>query len=413
MLKMPRFQGKKTIYPSRSYGHTVHRSLPAPVVDPEKQKVAKAALQQALRDKFVKHHVGMPTGEELIEGNNYVVGKDGLYLVRKNKIGLFITKADKIPFIDDDKNPVEGFHMSLERKLPHNMLLQTIAFFKKVVKEKGNAEAMIQVFLKEGEDGGEYFMHIADQEVSGASVKFKRDPNLEDTHTLVLDIHSHNTMGAFFSGTDNRDEQEARVYGVIGKLNQEWPEMKFRAGNGNGGWIELSAYDVFETPDVAVEFPNEWMEKVHKPGSGVFGEHSKPTPTYPVSPYGSVHDRRVFGGGGWERRPWSTGDYPKVRRFGRAGEIDQDILSEYDWERWEKEIADEDLVEQHVLDLEYELASVQGSSDVRDVAIGINALIESSEVLNKEEARAMWISLVDKLDPISRDELGQVLREMS
>jgi len=273
---------------------------------------------------------------------------------------------------------------------------------------------MIQVFLQEKEDNSEYFMHIADQEVSGASVKFKRDPDLEQTHTLVLDIHSHNTMGAFFSGTDNADEKEARVYGVIGKLNQEWPEMKFRAGDGNGGWIELSVYDVFETPDVAVEFPTEWMEKVYKPGSGVFGEHSKPKPTYPVSPY-QVHDRRVFGGsGGWERRPWDTGGYPRVRRFGAAGEIDQDILSDYEWDRWEQEIGDDHMLEENVIMLEEELASIRGrTGHISDVAVGINALIESAEVLNPDEAKAMWISLVDKLDPISRDELLQVLREMS
>ena len=33
-----------------------------------------------------------------------------------------------------------------------------------------------------------------------------------------MDIHSHNTMGAFWSGTDNADEKETRLFGVLGKI---------------------------------------------------------------------------------------------------------------------------------------------------------------------------------------------------
>jgi len=414
MLKLPKFEGKvegstgttgkevKVIIPGeRSYRFRRDRpgySGQTPVSTAS--KADKAALQAALQNKFVKHHVGMPKPEDMIDGNNYVVGQDGLFLVRKNAIGLFVTKADKIPFIDDDKNPVEGFHMSLENKLPHEMLLQTISFFKKVIADKGNAEAMVQVLLSEREHVPGYFMHIADQEVSGAFVKFKRDANLEDANTLVLDIHSHNTMGAFFSATDNADEKEARIYGVIGKLNQDWPEMKFRAGDGKGGWIELNPYDVFETPDVNVAVPEEWMTKVHQPGSGVFGEHSKPKtafPTQPVNPYyRNVYDPYFDG---WERRPWHTGDYPRVRRFGGAGQTNQDVLEEFDWERWEKET--------------YEDESIQVDPHaIPEIDASIEMLIEGAETLDKESVKAMWLTLIDKLDPIGREELAETLKEL-
>ena len=419
MLKLPKFEGKvegstaasaanatgkeveviipgKKSYRFRSH-HRGYQQAPVSTASP----ADKAALQAALQNKFVKHHVGMPKPEDMIDGNNYVVGKDGLYLVRKNAIGLFVTKADKIPFIDDDKNPVEGFHMALENKLPHEMLLQTISFFKKVVNEKGNAEAMIQVLLKEEEDTSEYFMNIADQEVSGAFVKFKRDANLEEANTLVLDIHSHNTMNAFFSATDNADEKEARIYGVIGKLNQDWPDMKFRAGDGKGGWIELDPFDVFETPDVDVAVPEEWMSKVHKPGSGVFGEHSKPKqttfPTQPVNPYyRNVYDPYFDG---WERRPWNTGEYPKVRRFGATSKPGQDRLEEFDWDRWEKET--------------YEDESIQVDPHaIPEIDASIDMLIEGSETLDKESVKAMWLTLIDKLDPIGREELAETLKEL-
>ena len=415
MLKLPKFQGKEdkgntkgggatsgdhvevAVYNHRGenvYQYNRRRQLPVS----RASAADKAALSAALQSKFVKHHVGMPASEDLIDGNNYVVGQDGLYLVRKNNIGLFITKAEKIPFIDDDRNPVEGFHMSLDNKLPYEMLLQTVSFFKKVIADKGNAEAMIQVFLNE-KDG--YFMHIADQEVSGAFVKFKRDSELEDEHTLILDIHSHNTMSAFFSGTDNADEKEARVYGVIGNLNQEWPEMKFMAGDGNGKLIELIPFDVFETPDTNMTFPDEWMEKVHKPGSGVFGEHSKPKPIYPTQPYNPYYGgRRVYDPtrDNWDRRPWSTGDYPKVKNFGSVGQPDQDILGEYDWERWERESEYEG--ETHEM---YEQGHIEG---------GISVLIQNAEVLDKESVKAMWVSLIERLAPIGREELAETLKEL-
>lgn len=36
---------------------------------------------------------------------------------------------------------------------------------------------------------------------------------------VILDLHSHGNMGAFWSGADNGDEQGFRVYGVIGRLD--------------------------------------------------------------------------------------------------------------------------------------------------------------------------------------------------
>lgn len=44
----------------------------------------------------------------------------------------------------------------------------------------------------------------------------------------VLQIHSHNTMPAFFSSVDDADEAVPGLYGVIGNLDQEKPSMAFR-----------------------------------------------------------------------------------------------------------------------------------------------------------------------------------------
>jgi PRTRC genetic system protein A len=45
----------------------------------------------------------------------------------------------------------------------------------------------------------------------------------------ILELHSHGNMGAFWSATDDRDEQGACLYGVIGRLDSR-PEMLLRLG---------------------------------------------------------------------------------------------------------------------------------------------------------------------------------------
>jgi PRTRC genetic system protein A len=45
-----------------------------------------------------------------------------------------------------------------------------------------------------------------------------------------MDIHSHGSMKAFFSFTDDRDEQGLRLYMVVGRLDTLLPEVELRLG---------------------------------------------------------------------------------------------------------------------------------------------------------------------------------------
>lgn len=369
---------------------------------PKQQKVskkerdaAKSTVQNLLRDRFIRSFFGMPGTDELIEGNNYVIGSDGLYMVRKNRVGLFTTMIAenrdhiRIPLVENGKQPVEGFTMTLENKIPYNMLLQIVAFFRRVFIEKNGAEAVVQIFYNPEEK--EFYLHIGEQGVSGGGATMDRDAKLEVDHVLVADFHSHNSMGAFFSGTDNRDEKEARVYGVMGKFQNQWPEMKFRAGTGNGDWLELSPFDVFETPDVGVvEVPDEWMKKVNTHSAYAKRSHYERPDRHGVIERFSPTD----GYGHRTRGPV----------FGRAGSVNQDILDfpVADWERdigWEG--GPEDLFGE----------DYRQYFDRDSVGPAIESLIENSEVLDSESAKAMWLSLIERLDPESKDLLRRVIDE--
>ena len=106
---------------------------------------------------------------------------------------------------------------------------------------------------------------------------------------------SHVFMNSFFSGTDSADEISTRIFGVIGKLDQEGLHMCVRAGNG-GNFTDLKVEDVFDMEDTEVYVvPESDYSKVtektavHKPiTTGFYGGKTKtPGTTYTGSYYGS------------------------------------------------------------------------------------------------------------------------------
>lgn len=67
-----------------------------------------------------------------------------------------------------------------------------------------------------------------------------------DPTGITLDLHSHHTMPAYFSPTDDRDEQEARFYGVMGRLDLPNPHLTLRLGL-YGHWLaNVPALTLFE-----------------------------------------------------------------------------------------------------------------------------------------------------------------------
>jgi PRTRC genetic system protein A len=52
---------------------------------------------------------------------------------------------------------------------------------------------------------------------------------------ILADIHSHCQMSAYFSETDDRDEQGLRFYGVIGRIFTQ-PEIRLRVGIYGDHW---------------------------------------------------------------------------------------------------------------------------------------------------------------------------------
>ncbi|MFN8472812.1 MAG: hypothetical protein U0822_11535 [Anaerolineae bacterium] len=78
---------------------------------------------------------------------------------------------------------------------------------------------------------------------------------------VVLEIHSHHVYPAHFSDVDDGDEQRLALYGVLGRLDTERPEVALRVGI-YGYFMLVRWNDVFEGElgdfrDMAVEEDTE------------------------------------------------------------------------------------------------------------------------------------------------------------
>lgn len=237
--------------------------------------------------------------------------KEGnFYKCTKGDFGITITKADPAILAGDDAKEVkEGFHFTLP-KIPLKILSQIISFFRDICDESGD-EVFARVYYDK--QTGEYFPYVPEQKISKASVTYNITDErfqTEDRYLFILDIHSHNTMDAFFSGTDNSDEKtNGKVFMVIGRLDRECPAYKIRTYQ-NPNHIEISLFDAFEKPEAVKmvahtefgdftyevpdeelikkiltkeeEYPTDWKDQITKPsvasyygGSGqisIFGE---------------------------------------------------------------------------------------------------------------------------------------------
>lgn len=78
---------------------------------------------------------------------------------------------------------------------------------------------------------------------------------------IVAQIHSHGRMGAFFSTTDNANELEFRLFGVIGRVHKLVPEAIFRLGV-YGHHFKLPMNRVFDNVQSGITdtFVSKWSD---------------------------------------------------------------------------------------------------------------------------------------------------------
>lgn len=223
----------------------------------------------------------------------------------------------------------EGFFYQLP-KIPFAIYLRILDFYKAVHAQSGT-EASCHLFYL-GDDKlqipdefekykvgilhlGEWLLYCPQQTNSGTLTSFREDalyPYLRKQYRLAIETHSHHTMGAFWSGTDNANQKDPVLYGVFGQINVKDDFLVKYVHQGENITIpstEIVDYprivqsvdaefsDVVDTaPTTHVysgpfktrnEFPSEWLTECHKTGRG-FGSNSSQDPEIWGSSYARV-----------------------------------------------------------------------------------------------------------------------------
>ena len=186
-----------------------------------------------------------------------IPSRDGrIYELRKMEQGEFIAPKNNVVDFSEIR---AGFTPALP-KIPAQLMGEIIAFFRSFMTENEENEALALIYWDKEEK--HFFAYVPKQDVCKEEV----NANLhdcpyddEERYICYADIHSHNSMDAFFSGTDDRDERSTGLYFVLGKLDHFYPEIEARIFCGDS-FIPIDPDTVIE--GLEHQFPKEWLKQV-------------------------------------------------------------------------------------------------------------------------------------------------------
>lgn len=290
--------------------------------NPEAKKASLAALKAQMAAQLVGHHFGPQADPEAYnKPTNIVTAANGVFRIVKTPIAIFKTQLAENTKIGKTQNKhtipgvptmEEGVELSVP-KIPFKYWLQVFNFYKDV-DTKDKTEASVLFFWNTNDEqiptqytdntpvkglteDGKLIIYAPRQKNSGGLSEFGHDGMvnwLRQNTTPLLETHSHHTMGAYFSGTDDANENMNQFYAVYGKIQSAEPAFAFRFCSGEHK-IECNPNALFDFPKIrktvstteefvgvegvepkvvekvteenykgpwpAVEYPKDWMEQ--------------------------------------------------------------------------------------------------------------------------------------------------------
>ena len=191
---------------------------------------------------MVNHNDGL-TGSHGI-GYDYVLGSGGVYV--QSRSAHLTARVPVAPCEIRGLAPVDEKLELTHGPIPSALFELGLRWFQ----DAPDTERLFAV----GWDGAAYRLVVPPQ--AGTATKLAYQPPAG----VIAEFHSHGYSRAFFSATDDRDEQGFRIYGVAGRLDAQQPELSLRVGvYGHFSPVEWS--QVFDRPD---------------PGVRLMGEHDTP-----------------------------------------------------------------------------------------------------------------------------------------
>ena len=190
---------------------------------------------------LVSHHTGL-SGLQGI-GYDYVLGSGGVYVQSQN---AHLTARVLVA-----PGPVRGLAPVAEKvelthgPIPARLFELGLRWFQ----DDPDTERFFAVRW----DGEAYRLVVPTQVGTAASLAYLPPAG------VVAEFHSHGGSRAFFSATDDRDEQGFRIYGVVGRLDALRPELRLRVGV-YGHFAPLDWSHVFGGPEPGIRLMDEEPE---------------------------------------------------------------------------------------------------------------------------------------------------------
>jgi len=318
---------------------------------------APTHIDPVMRDQMMDVMMGdtLPLPEQLRKPLTLVIGASGTTEIRTYP--NYVTYKGAL--MKDHKLGVR-----LIAGLPWIHYAKIVGLFKKI-NELYHAEVLVYVWRKGTE---QFAITVPIQRVSGARVEPDHTiitPPDEDGWQLWGHIHSHNTMSAFFSSTDDASEkQEGLIYGVVGQILSPIPETKWRIRT-QGAWVDLAFDSIVEIPATTYPTPpQEWLDNIKEFRVATGGYQVRDFRHQGAQPHffggGENTNRSIGANADVNRRldtgfrrvirldgtvwlEWQIGDYKLVRTTKRAEELSDTerrfaFVEGTDWnERPEKE----------------------------------------------------------------------------
>lgn len=222
---------------------------------------SKTELEMMIASQLTDRQHAPVILDKLTKNVTYFTASNGIFKVIRTPVALFkirITEGDNtVPGLPSMEEGVD----LLIPKIPFKIIAQALTFYRDVNKQDGSEVSSLYFWnhkniiipnipgvLQEGQ----LVTYIPVQQNSSTLSEFSDDPWVDWFRTncaLLLELHSHNTMSAFFSGTDDANENMNQFYGVWGRVASEEPEFSFRWVCGDDK-VEVPASILIDWPSV-------------------------------------------------------------------------------------------------------------------------------------------------------------------
>ena len=162
---------------------------------------------------YLVNHLGGLAGDQGI-GFDYVLGSGGVYV--QSQSAHLVARVVVAPGSIRGLGPVTEKMKLAHGPIPAYLFELGLAWFE--------AEPHTERYFAVRWDGEAYRLAVPEQTGTASSLTYTPPSG------VVAEFHSHGRGRAFFSTTDDRDEQGLRIYGVVGRLDIPRPELCLRVG---------------------------------------------------------------------------------------------------------------------------------------------------------------------------------------